>query len=117
MKGNKGKKRSMAHRRHTHGVKHRSFSRVGPGPQWRHDTFGGTIGSIRANLEVIDLTEVTDPVVAEPFFEKENVGTVTFQGPVVQKVAPASTRRTGRSTPWDDADEPWPGRSRSFVYA
>ena len=83
----------------------------------RHDTFGGTIGFLRARSEVIDLTEVTEPVAADPFYQPENVGTVTFQGPVVQKVVPASTRHTGRSTPWDGmaATLPWgvPGSPRT----
>ncbi len=81
----------------------------------RHDTFGGTIGFLRARLEVIDLTEVNEPAVAEPFYPTPKGGQVRiFEG---EKPTKAAKRRSGRSAPWDDADEPWPGRSRSFIYA
>lgn len=58
-----------------------------------------------------------DPVDAEPFYQKENVGTVTFRGQDSLEAASVNTRRTGRSTPWDGmaAILPWgvPGSPRA----
>ncbi len=58
-----------------------------------------------------------DKVEDKPFYPAENVGTVTFQGPVVPEVAPTTKRRIGCSTPWDGmaAKLPWgvPGSPRT----
>lgn len=85
----------------------------------RHDTFGGTISVLRAQCDVPDLSEVRRPVTAEPFYQKENIGTVTFQGKEPPKAATVNTRRAGRSTPWDGtaANLPWgaPGAPRTSV--
>ena len=84
----------------------------------RHDTFGGTIGVLRAQCDVPDLSEVRHPVTAEPFYLPEYIGTVTFGG---LESRPGDIRRTGRSTPWDGmaANLPWgvPGFPRTSVCA
>lgn len=118
MKGSKGKNRPTAERWRLY-TKSRSHghSRRSRGEE-RHDFYGGNppariLERIQLREMTLELIEASCPEPAEPFFQKENIGTVSFGGSAPTK----AKRRTGRSTPWDGmaATLPWgvPGSPRT----